>query len=34
MVMFDDPVTVARIGGTALIIGGVVLLNVGGAVAH
>lgn len=30
MVVFDDPVTLARIGGIAMIIGGVVLLNVGG----
>jgi quaternary ammonium compound-resistance protein SugE len=33
MLVFDDPVTLARIGAIAMIIGGVVLLNVAGA-AH
>ena len=31
MLVFDDPVTFARVGAIALIIGGVVLLNVGGS---
>ncbi|HYN56061.1 MAG TPA: multidrug efflux SMR transporter [Motilibacterales bacterium] len=30
MLVFDDPATLVRIGGIAMIIGGVVLLNVGG----
>jgi quaternary ammonium compound-resistance protein SugE len=34
MYVFDDPVTLARIGGIAMIIGGVVLLNAGGAGTH
>lgn len=34
MIAFSDPVTAARLAGIALIIGGVVLLNVGGAASH
>jgi quaternary ammonium compound-resistance protein SugE len=34
MVVFDDPVNMARISGIAMIIAGVVLLNAGGAASH
>jgi len=34
MIAFSDPVTAARLAGIALVIGGVVLLNVGGAASH
>jgi quaternary ammonium compound-resistance protein SugE len=34
MLVFSDPVTFARIGAIAMIVGGVILLNVAGEAAH
>ena len=34
IVVFSEPVTFARVGAIALIVGGVVLLNVAGGAAH
>jgi len=34
MILFSDPATYARIGAIAMIVGGVILLNVAGEAAH
>jgi multidrug transporter EmrE-like cation transporter len=34
MLFFSDPATFARVGAIAMIVGGVILLNVAGEVAH
>jgi len=34
MILFSDPATFARIGAIAMIVGGVILLNVAGEAAH
>ena len=34
MILFSDPATFARIGAIAMIVGGVILLNVAGETAH
>lgn len=34
MIMYADPVTFARVGAIAMIVGGVVLLNVAGGAAQ